>query len=134
MFLRARKRIRSLPGEWYDRGVRVPVWVTLGIAIIVIVFGLYRIRLSLKGQPKPGDDASEKRGVMGGGFYRMSPRVHLFIGIMYLALGGCLVATSFGWNPLGGMIGNKTEAPADKNAAPTKGSGGVPVDVIKPTK
>lgn len=116
--------------------MHVPTWVTLGVAIIVIVFGLYRVRLSLKPQQKQSDDdaAPGKGGVMGGGFYRMSPRAHLFIGIMYLALGGCLIATSFGWNPLGKAFGPSTEAPADKNATPTKGSGGVPVDVVKPAK
>lgn len=106
--------------------MRVPAWVTIGVAILVIGFGLYRIRMALR---KPDAEADAKRAsMMGGGFYKMSPRSHLFVGIMYLALGGALVATSFGWNPLGGMFGPKTEAPASKDAAPAK-PGSVPVDV-----
>lgn len=84
----------------------VPPWVTLGVAILVIVFGLYRIRMALK---KPDPDVV-KKSVMGGGFYRMTPKSHLVIGLLYLALGGALIATTFGWSPLGG----KSEPPAPK--------------------
>ena len=97
-------------------GVRVPPWVTLGVAVLVIVFGLYRIRMSLK---KPDPDVA-KKSVMGGGFYRMSPKAHLVIGLLYLALGGALIATTFGWSPLGGSSG-KPDAPA----APKKTPGGI---------
>ncbi len=108
--------------------MRVPAWVTLGIAVIVIFFGLYRIRMAL--QKKPTGDGEPKRGAMGSGFYRMSPRVHATIGVLYLALGGALIATSFGWNPFGRNLGPTTEQPA-KDAAPAK-PGSVPVDTIKP--
>jgi hypothetical protein len=108
-------------------GVRVPAWVTLGIAVVVIFFGLYRIRMALQ---KPVTDAGPKRGALGAGYYRMSPRVHATIGVLYLALGGALIATSFGWNPFGRNIGPATEQPA-KGEAPVKPSS-VPVDTIKP--
>src|SRR4051812_31025049 len=89
--------------------MHVPPWFTMAFAIIVIAFGLYRIRLSLK---KVDPDAEAGKGrVMGGGFYRMSPRAHLVIGVLYLALGGALVATSFGWNPFGAMFGAKADEP-----------------------
>jgi hypothetical protein len=84
--------------------VRVPSWLTLGVAALVIAFGLYRIRLSLK----KVDPDQAKKSVMGGGFYRMSPKTHLVIGFLYLALGGSLIATSFGWNPFG-AFGSKAE-------------------------
>jgi hypothetical protein len=77
--------------------VRVPPWLILGIAAIVILFGLYRIRLALK----PAETDPAKQSALGKGFYRMAPRTHLMIGILYLGLGGALIATSFGWNPFG---------------------------------
>ena len=95
--------------------VHVPPWLTLAIAVIVFVFGLYRIRLALK----PASSGETKKPLLGGGLYQMRSRTHLLVGIVYLLLGAALVATSFGWNPLGGM----TSAPAP--AAPIKG--GIPV-------
>ena len=102
--------------------MHVPAWFTMAFAIIVIAFGLYRIRLSLK----KVDPEATKGSVMGGGFYRMSPRAHLVIGVLYLALGGTLVATSFGWNPFGSMFGAKAdEVPKTAPSHP------VPVDLKK---
>jgi hypothetical protein len=106
--------------------VRVPVWLTFGIAILVLVFGVYRIRLALRKPQADGTDAP----TMGRGFYRMSSKTHLLIGVVYILLGGALIATTFGWNPIGNVFGPDTKAPpADK--APTKS--GVPIDQL-PTK
>ena len=108
--------------------MRVPVWLTLGVAVLVLVFGAYRIRLALK---KPEPESQERgAGVMGRGFYRMSSRTHLLIGVVYILLGAGLIATSFGWNPLGNSFGPDTEKPA-KDKAPTHN--GVPIDQL-PTK
>jgi hypothetical protein len=86
--------------------------LTLAIAIIVLVFGLYRIRLAMR-KPDPENDA--KRG----GYYRMAPRTHALVGIVYLLLAGALIATTFGWNPLGGLVG---PSPSTTSPAPaTKG-------------
>ena len=104
--------------------MRVPVWLTLGVAALVIVFGAFRIRLALR---KQTPDEAGSANLMGRGFYRMSPRTHLLIGIIYLLLGGGLIATSFGWNPFGSSIGPDTKAPS-KDKAPTKG--GVPIDQL----
>ena len=105
--------------------MRVPVWLTLGVAALVLTFGLYRIRIAFRSK----DDEAEatKRG----GLYAMSSRKHLVIGIIYLMLGGALVATSFGWNPFGNVFGPSTEAPS-KDAAPT--SVRVPIDHLPPPK
>ena len=106
--------------------MRVPVWLTFGIAILVLVFGLYRIRLALRKPPAEG----EPTPAMGRGFYRMSSRTHLLIGVVYILLAAGLIATTFGWNPLGNAFGPSTKTPpADK--APTKS--GVPIDQL-PTK
>jgi len=103
--------------------VRIPVWLTLGVAALVIIFGAYRIYLATR--PSPTDEARDAPARRG--FYRMSKRSHLFVGIIYLLLGAGLIATSFGFNPFGDNIGPTTEAPA-KDKAPTKT--GVPIDQL----
>ena len=111
--------------------MRVPVWLTLGVAALVIIFGAYRISLALRKPPAEGEPEAPKRSLMGGGIYRMRPRTHALVGIVYLMLGGALVATSFGWNPFGSSIGPSTETPP-KDKKPT--TGGVPIDTIPSKK
>ena len=109
--------------------MRVPQWLTLLIAVVVAGFGAYRIYLSLK--PAPAAEEAPQphsRSLFAGGFYRMGKRTHLFVGIIYILLGGALVATSFGWNPFGNTFGPSTETPTKDNA-PAK-AGAVPVDQI----
>ena len=103
--------------------MRIPVWLTLAIAALVIIFGAYRLYLATRPPAEPTE--APRRG-----FYTMSKRAHLFVGIIYLALGAGLIATSFGWNPFGGNIGPDTTKPT-KDTAPTKT--GVPTDQL-PTK
>jgi hypothetical protein len=105
--------------------MRVPVWLTLGIASLVCVFGLYRIRLAFRAN---GEDqrARAKKGL-----YAMGRRTHLLIGLVYLLLGGALVATSLGWNPFGSMFGPSTEKPS-KDTAPTKA--GIPLEQLPQQK
>jgi hypothetical protein len=106
--------------------VRIPVWLTLAVAALVIIFGGYRIYLATR---RTDEDPAAQPGRRG--FYSMGKRAHLFIGIIYLALGVGLIATSFGWNPFGSSIGPSTETPA-KDKAPTKG--GVPIDQLPAKK
>ena len=73
--------------------VRIPVWLTIGIAALVIIFGLYRLYLATR----KVDVAQPRRGL-----YSMSKKMHLFVGVIYLLLGSGLIATSFGFNPFGG--------------------------------
>jgi hypothetical protein len=94
--------------------VRIPVWLTLGIAALVIIFGLYRIKLALT---RSADDEAKAKAK--GGLYSMSKRTHLFVGAIYLLLGAGLIATSFGFNPFGSSVGPEAEAPA-KDKAPMK--------------
>jgi hypothetical protein len=106
--------------------MRVPVWLTLGVAVLVCVFGAYRIRIAFR------SDEEDQRARERKGLYAMGRRTHFLIGVIYLLLGGALVATSFGWNPLGGMIGPRTETPAN-DAAPSK-PGSVPTDQLPQDK
>jgi hypothetical protein len=87
-------------------GMRVPVWLTLGVALLVCLFGAYRIRLGFRSDEED-QRAREKRGL-----YAMNRRTHFLVGVVYLLLGGALVATSFGWNPFAGVMGTSTEAPS----------------------
>ncbi len=105
--------------------MRVPVWLTLGVAALVCIFGAYRIRLAFR------SDEEDQRARTRKGLYAMGRRTHFLIGVVYLLLGAALIATSFGWNPWGGMFGPSTAAPT-KDATPTKG--GVPIDQLPPAK
>src|SRR5690242_10895476 len=100
--------------------MRIPVWLTLGIALLAFVWGGYRIRIALR-----SDEQDERaRGEGKRGLFALARRTHLLFGIVYLLLGAMLVATTFGWNPIGGLIGPSTETPA-RDAAPSK-PGSVP--------
>jgi hypothetical protein len=106
--------------------MHVPVWLTLGVALLVCAFGAYRIRIAFR------SDEEDERARARKGLYAMGRRTHFLIGVIYLLLGGALVATSFGWNPLGGLIAPGDDAPS-KSPAPTKART-VPIDQLPPQK
>jgi hypothetical protein len=106
--------------------MRVPVWLTLGVAALVCIFGAYRIRIAFR------SDEEDARARERKGLYAMGRRTHFLVGVVYLLLGGGLIATSFGWNPLGGVIGPGSEPPA-KDAAPSK-AGTIPIDHLPPPR
>src|ERR1043165_1653808 len=91
--------------------MRIPVWLTFGIAILVIAFGIYRLRMGFRADP---DD----QGVPRRGFAAMSRNKHRLVGVIYLLLGTALFATALGWNPLGTMFAPDTETP--KGTEPAK--------------
>ena len=101
-------------------GMRVPVWLTLGVALLVCLFGVYRIRLAFR------SDAEDERARERKGLYAMGRRTHFLVGLIYLLLGGALVATSFGWNPFAGVLGPsespRKDPPTTVRAAPGAGS------------
>jgi hypothetical protein len=98
--------------------MRVPVWLILGVAILVCGFGAYRIRLAFR------SDADDERARAKKGLYAMARRTHFLIGLVYLLLGAALIATLYGWSPLGSVFG-PPDAPAGPAAAPR---GGLPVE------
>lgn len=105
--------------------MRVPVWLTLGIAALVIIFGAYRIRLAFRSNEEDARARARK------GLYGMGRRTHALVGIVYLLLGAALVATSFGWNPFGNALSTGTETPT-KDKAPTTRT--IPIDQLPPPK
>ncbi len=102
-------------------GVRIPIWLTLGVASLVIIFGLYRIRLFFRSSEEE-KRAREKKGMFG-----FPGRTHFLIGIIYLLLGGALVATTFGWNPLAGVF--DTAPPASPSETPVPPGGGKTIKI-----
>ena len=88
--------------------MRVPQWLSLLVAAWVIVFGLYRIKLAL--DPKQDDKKAEGKK----GLFAMARRTQALLGVIYLLLGGALVATSFGWNPLSSVTEAPAKAPAER--------------------
>ena len=104
--------------------MRIPVWLTLGVAALVVIFGVYRIRMVFR------SDEEDARAKARKGLYGLGRRTHLLVGIVYLLLGAALVATSFGWNPFGNVFGPDTEVPT-KDTAP---SHSIPIDKLPPPK
>lgn len=102
--------------------VRIPVWLTIGVAVLVFVFGIHRIRLSMRSEEMEAI-AKKRRGL-----YALGRRTHRLIGVVYLLLGAALFATALGWNPFGNWIGPDTETPK-KGAEPTTSP--LPVDGLK---
>jgi hypothetical protein len=76
------------------------------VAAMVIVFGAYRIRLSLVSLEE-AEKRKERRGLFG-----LPRRTHAIIGVLYLLLGIGLIATAMGWNPLGGLFASPPSPPA----------------------
>jgi hypothetical protein len=71
--------------------MRLPLWLTLMCASMVILWGGYRIKLGLRSAEEEAK-ARDKRGL-----YGMPRRTHLLIGVVYLLLGFGLIAISQGW-------------------------------------
>jgi len=106
--------------------VRIPAWLTLAVSALVIFFGVYRIRLAFRS--RDADDRARARG----GLFGMARQTQLLIGVVYVLLGAGLVATTFGWNPFGGVFGPSTEVPT-KDKAPAKAHT-IPIDQLPPPK
>lgn len=73
--------------------MRVPSWLAFIIAGAVILFGIYRLYLAFGG-PSDEDRQQHRRGL-----YAMSRFQHGLIGVLFLLVGGSLLATALGWNP-----------------------------------
>ena len=74
----------------------VPRWLLFLVAAWVIAFGVFRIYVALRPRSKVGAD---EPNFMRRGLYARAPRTHVLFGVVYLILGGFLVATGFGWSP-----------------------------------
>ncbi|MEZ4368181.1 MAG: hypothetical protein R2939_18165 [Kofleriaceae bacterium] len=110
--------------------MQVPQWLTVAVAVLVIVFGLHRLRVSMR----PDDE--EERARARGGLYGQRRRTHRIIGVLYLLLGAGLIATTLGFRPLAGLLSRaapvRTPAPAAPLAPPAGSPPGTTVIEIAP--
>jgi hypothetical protein len=73
----------------------IPLWLTLLVAGMVILFGGYRIKLAFRS--KEADEAARKKK----GLYGLPRRTHALIGGLYVILGVYLILGAFGIAPIG---------------------------------
>jgi uncharacterized membrane protein YsdA (DUF1294 family) len=70
--------------------MQIPPWLAIAVAVVVVLFGAYRLRLFALGADKY--DKLKSRGAM----YRIPRRTHLMMGVVFLALGTWLILTALG--------------------------------------
>ncbi len=88
--------------------MRLPVWLTLMCAAMVLLWGGYRIKLGLRSA------ADEEKARQRKGLFGASRRTHLLVGSIYILLAAGLIAITFGWDPMAGLDGDAGEtAPAE---------------------
>ena len=68
----------------------IPSWLTIAIAAVVALFGLYRLRLFFHGEDKYKE--LRNQGMM----YRIPRRSHLLMGTLFFGLGVWLIVTALG--------------------------------------
>jgi hypothetical protein len=75
----------------------MPVWLVVTVGSLVVLFGLYRVRLAFRDATE--DEVAKQRG----GIYGYSKRRQLLYGTVYVLLGALLLAGAFGvrmpWQP-----------------------------------
>ena len=69
----------------------LPSWVTFLVAAMVMSFGGYRIWIAMRGE-EAEERARQKRGL-----YSLPRRTHFLFGVLYLILGGFLIAAGLGF-------------------------------------
>ena len=98
--------------------VALPAWIFFLVAVWVIAFGVFRIVVAVRRQKLAAKDP-ERPNFMKRGLYSLSPRTHILFGVVYILLGGCLVAMGFGWQPGSGCLGAEKQSPeGDSTRAP----------------
>jgi hypothetical protein len=95
----------------------LPAWIFFLIAVWVIAFGVFRIVMAVK-RSRLAASEPDRPNFMKRGLYALSPRTHILFGVVYIALGGCLVAMGFGWQPGAGCLGKQTPEAGDTTRAP----------------
>lgn len=76
----------------------IPRWLLFLVAAWVIAFGVYRLRFALQKRDRDADP--ERPNFSRKGLYGRSQRSHIVFGVLYLLLGGALVAMGLGWKPM----------------------------------
>lgn len=95
----------------------LPAWVFFLVAVWVVAFGVFRIVMAVKRSKLAASDP-DRPNFMKRGLYALSPRTHILFGVVYIVLGGCLVAMGFGWQPGSGCLGKQAPPAGDTTRAP----------------
>lgn len=65
------------------------------VASMVLLWGGYRIKTSFRSREDDERARAKRKGL-----FALPRRRHFLYGVIYLILGGMLVATAFGWRPI----------------------------------
>ncbi len=71
----------------------VPIWLALTIGSLVIVFGIFRLRLGFRSAAE--EEAARARG----GLFGMRRRTHFLFGVVYILMGVMLIMGAYGVKP-----------------------------------
>jgi hypothetical protein len=102
----------------------LPRWLFVLVAFWVMAFGVFRLYLAVTRSRRRTTDAGEaadaRPDFMRRGLYAGSARRQALYGVVYLALGGYLMSTAFGfgWTLDGGCRRPSEPAPDSINAGP----------------
>jgi len=69
----------------------LPRWITFLVAALIIGFGCYRIWIAMRSEDQ------ETRARQQRGLYGLPRRTHFLFGLLYLILGGFLIAAGLGY-------------------------------------
>jgi hypothetical protein len=69
---------------------RLPVWLVVLVGSVVILFGLFRLKLALRS--KEDEDKARVRG----GLYGYPRRTHILFGVVYMTMGVFLILGALG--------------------------------------
>jgi hypothetical protein len=96
--------------------VTIPRWILFLVAAWVIAFGVFRIYIALR--PRHGTVQGTAPNFMRKGLYARAPRTHVLFGVLYVILGGFLIATGLGWAPVVDMAACAGQALPDRADPP----------------
>ncbi len=69
---------------------RLPEWLVLSVGVIIMVFGLFRLRLALRS--KAAQEAASRKG----GLFAFPRRTHGLFALVYILMGVLLIAGGLG--------------------------------------
>ena len=78
----------------------IPRWLLFLVAAWVTAFGVYRLRVATQKRAREGEADPERPNFQRKGLFGRSARSHILFGVLYILLGGALVAMGFGWKPM----------------------------------
>lgn len=102
----------------------IPRWLLFLVAAWVIGFGVFRIYIALR----PRKLSPQRPNYMQKGMFARSPRTHVLFGVVYIILGGFLIATGFGWAPVLDLAACASQRDATESPDSAGGVRVVPAD------